>query len=350
MELKMELGDRSYTIHIKPNILKSLETILSPIIKGKRIYIITDDNVAPIYLDDVAKQFGNYAVYTYIIPNGEKSKSMENFRLILEDMASNGIQRNDMLIALGGGVVGDLSGFVAASYMRGIPWVQIPTTLLSQIDSSVGGKVAVNIPQGKNLVGAFYQPNCVLIDSETLKTLPDENVLDGMGELVKYAFISDLPIYDKLCDLKRVEDVLNHIDDLIYMSCSAKKAFVEEDELDLGLRKILNYGHTLGHAIEGHFNYKYTHGIAVANGMYMITEKAEKSGLTKAGVTEKLFQMLKGYDLLRTYDLTVDNMLPFIKRDKKTGSDSIDLILIDEIKKPYIKSMTFDEVEKLLRG
>ena len=247
-------------------------------------------------------------------------------------MVEVGITRNDMIIALGGGVVGDLAGFAAATYLRGIEYIQIPTTLLAQVDSSVGGKTAIDLPQGKNLVGSFYSPSLVLIDSELLKSLDNRNLLNGMAEVIKYSLIKSRELFQKLTEITSKEQLLDSLDEIIYMCCSIKKEIVEKDEFDRGDRMLLNFGHTLGHAIEAHYKYKkYLHGEAVAIGMSKITEYAYKNKMIDESVLIDLKSIMKHYGLLSNDEVNIKELLSYISKDKKKLGEDLNLIIVDEI-------------------
>lgn len=342
-ELSVSGLKRSYDILIERNLLKELGAKADEVIAKGKILLLSDRNVYDIY-GNIAMQslegYG-YQVIEYIIEPGEASKSMGNFASILEFMAKNNFTRTDGLIALGGGVVGDLGGFVAASYMRGIEWISCPTTLLSQVDSSVGGKVAVNLSAGKNLVGAFYNPTRVIIDSNTLDTLPDERLLDGLAEVIKYGCIWDSDFFDFLESGKNIDFVRQNADYIVEKCCNIKKQVVEEDEFDRGQRMILNFGHTLGHGIEAFYNYQgITHGYAVAIGMALITDYTEHHmKFTQRGTTKRIINILKSYKLPFGEDLEViKSSLDTIKRDKKVINGKLNLILLEKIGKAIYQS------------
>lgn len=338
-EIRLRLSKDEYSIFIEKGLIGKVSSYIKEINKGNKIALLTDDNIESIYghtLKDHLMDNG-YKVKMIVIKAGEQSKSMTMLQYIYEELLDFEITRGDLIITLGGGVVGDLGGFAAATYLRGIPFVQIPTTLLAQIDSSVGGKVAVNLPRGKNLVGSFYQPNAVLIDPNILSTLNKRNFNDGMAEVIKTACIQDKNLFEKLMALSK-EELLEQIEDIIYICCNIKRKIVEQDEKDMGERMLLNFGHTLGHAIEKYFNYeKYTHGEAVAMGMYNITQKSEALGITKNGTSEGLEKILKKYHL--SYKMpTMDRneIIKTIALDKKNKGDYINIILLREIGEAYI--------------
>ena len=308
--------------------------------QGKKVCIVSDSNVAPLYLNNYAKKLTESQVFSYVIPAGESSKSAENFVKIHSFLAENEFTRGDILLALGGGVVGDLTGFVASTYMRGIAYYQIPTTLLAMIDSSVGGKTAIDLPEGKNLVGSFYQPSGVYVDLSALHTLPKAEMENGMGELVKYAFL------DKEIT---VEDLQGGITDVLISKClSVKIAIVEADEREGGKRMLLNLGHTVGHAIENLSGYTVPHGACVAKGLsFAIAVSKSVYGLPDEKVAEmqNLLQF-SGIDLSCPYKK--EEILALIRRDKKAKHDGVDFVLIKDIGCCEIKRMDFSVLENIL--
>jgi 3-dehydroquinate synthase len=243
-----------------------------------------------------------------------------------------------------------LSGFAAATYLRGVPYIQIPTSLLAQVDSSVGGKVAVDLPWGKNLVGNFYQPKAVFIDPELLKTLDSKNIRDGLSEIIKYGCIRDENILDELMRFSGDEELLNNIDTIIYRCCSIKKSLVEKDEMDFGDRMLLNFGHTLGHAVEKYFGYKrYTHGEAVALGMAHITRNSAKLGVTENGALEYLEELLERFQLPSlTPQMEMTSVEDIIKLDKKNTGDGISLVMIRKMGQGFIKKIKLDDLGKYI--
>ena len=241
-------------------------------------------------------------------------------------------------VALGGGVVGDLTGFCASTLLRGIPFVQIPTTLLAQVDSSVGGKVAVNLPKGKNLVGAFYQPKLVLIDPTCLETLSDRTFSDGMAEVIKYGVILDEELFGKIEASPSRQSIMDIIDDVIFRSCQLKKMVVEEDELDLGGRMILNFGHTFGHAIEKKYNFTdYTHGEAVAAGMVMAAEYGENMGISAPGTASRIRKLVSAFNLPQDVAIDSQSFLDAVKVDKKGEGNIVSLVIPEKIGKVILK-------------
>ncbi len=308
--------------------------------QGKKVCFVSDSNVAPLYLNKYARKLNESQVFSYVIPAGEGSKSAENFVKIQSFLAENEFTRGDILVALGGGVVGDLTGFVASTYMRGIAYHQIPTSLLAMIDSSVGGKTAIDLPQGKNLVGSFYQPSGVYVDLSMLMTLPKAEMDNGMGELVKYAFL------DK--EITK-SDLRSGITDVLIAKClSAKIAVVEADEKESGKRMLLNFGHTVGHALEALSGYALPHGACVAKGIASAIALSKKVyGLSNEKVTEMQNLLhFSGIDLSSPYKK--EEILALIRRDKKAKHDGVDFVLIQDIGNCQIKRMEFSALENLL--
>ena len=286
-------------IYIEKNILKHANEKIKEIFKGKKIMIISDDQVYPLYGDDLTLNLEkDFKVHHVVVPHGEKSKRFDMLPTLYKACLDFKLTRTDLIIALGGGVIGDMAGFVASSYLRGVKLVQIPTSLLAQVDSSVGGKVAVDLPEGKNLVGAFYHPSMVLIDPCTLKTLDPHFISDGMGEVIKYGCIKDKKLFDQLNSYQNFEELYEFIDEIIYNCVNIKREVVEKDQFDFGDRLLLNFGHTYAHAIEQYYHYeKYSHGEAVGIGMYQITKLAESLDLTKTESSMQIKEILQKYNL-----------------------------------------------------
>lgn len=322
--------DRSYNILISKGLLSICGEEIFKVHKPCKAMIITDTNVSPLYAKRVKSSLENagFEVYISVFEAGEKSKNLNTISQFLSDLADNSFTRKDIVVALGGGVCGDMAGFTAATYMRGIEFIQIPTTLLSQVDSSVGGKTGVDIPQGKNLVGAFWQPSLVLIDSDTLKTLSQKYFCDGMGEVIKYGCIKDIELF-KTLEENNAADI---IDDIIERCVSIKRDVVERDEREAGERMLLNFGHTLAHSIEKAYNYEgVSHGEAVAVGMVMITRASENNGMTPNGTTKRIEKLCKKY-LLKTEDsLSISEMISGSLNDKKAEKDFLNLVILKEL-------------------
>ena len=340
MELKVNLEENSYPIIIEKGSIKNISKHLKDKFKGKKIAIISDNIVYGIYGNLIKEELEaeGYTAKAIVIPAGEKSKSFSTLPAVYNELLEFKLTRTDIILALGGGVVGDLAGFVASTYLRGVPFIQIPTTLLAQVDSSVGGKVGVDLEKGKNLVGSFYHPKLVIIDPEVLNTLSDRIFKDGLAEVIKYGCIKDKSLFDKLKDYKDKKALIEDIEEIIYTCCDIKRKVVEEDEKDTGERMLLNFGHTLGHAIEQYYKYeRYTHGEGVAIGMYQIMKSAYSKGLVAESVSEEIKDILIKYDLPYSLDgENIDELINVIKLDKKNINNSLSLILLKEIGESYI--------------
>lgn len=339
-ELKVNLKDANYSIQIGSSLISQKLPFLAEY-KGNRILIVSNQIVAPFYLSQLEKNISDHGIaqaniYSFLIADGEINKSKESFFLLLDYLIQNDFRRNDLIIALGGGVIGDLTGFVAASFQRGMNLIQVPTTLLSQVDSSVGGKTAINHSQGKNLIGAFYQPKQVIIDTDTLSSLPDREFISGLGEVAKYAFLGERNLR-KLLETKtreilaRDQTVLTQI---IYLCCQMKANIVAEDEKEMGKRAILNLGHSFAHALETLTGYThYLHGEAVSIGMVMAIALSVKKKMLEKQYLTAAKEMLKTLKLPITCDLSfsTDEFLKVMAKDKKNKSDSLRLVLLNEI-------------------
>ena len=318
----------AYDVLVERGILQKCGEIIKETVSAETCVIITDDNVNTYYADTVenALKASGFRTAKFVFPHGETSKSAETLLHIYSFLCQHEITRSDCLIALGGGVVGDITGFAAATFLRGLPYVQIPTSLLAQVDSSVGGKTAIDLPEGKNLVGAFKQPAVVLCDPDTLTTLPEAFLIDGMGEVIKYGMIADAELFRKLCsyDLSNIQE---HLDEIIPVCIGIKRDVVAEDELDTGLRMILNFGHTLGHAIEAYYHYEtYTHGCAVSAGMCL---------MTKYFNSEQEYQALKTcverYRLPSDVPAPLEELVSLCGNDKKRAGAKLRYIVCEPV-------------------
>lgn len=321
---------RPYNILIERGLIKNCGIEIRKVSKAKKVMVISDSNVFPIYGDTVVNSLkdNGFEVFRYVFKAGEQSKKLETIYAFYNELVNNSLTRSDLIVALGGGVTGDMSGFAAATYLRGIDFVQIPTSLLSQVDSSVGGKTGVDIPQGKNLVGAFWQPNAVLIDPDTLNTLTDHFFADGMGEVIKYGCIKSEELF-KALEEKEAKEI---IDDIIYQCVKIKRDVVERDEHDHGERALLNFGHTLGHAIEKEYNFKgISHGQAVAVGMVMMTKASEMAGITPIGTSDRIAKLCKKYNLPTADKTPIENIVKSSFSDKKSSASNISLIVLNRI-------------------
>ena len=337
MKLTVNLGENSYPIFIENGIIKKSGEHISQIFSGQKIMIVSDDNVFPLYGQQVMDSLKDYECYSLVLPHGEPTKNFQSLPKIYTAMLDAKLTRSDLVIALGGGVIGDLAGFAAASYLRGIKLVQIPTSLLAQVDSSVGGKVAVDLPQGKNLVGAFYQPKMVLIDPDVLNTLPEHFIKDGMGEVIKYGCIKDGSLFDRLCAHSSFEDLKPELPEIIARCVDIKRIVVEADQFDTGERMLLNFGHTLAHTIEQYYNYeRESHGEAVGIGMYQITLMAEGKGLTGSGCADQIKKALDIYVLPSSCGLPVTDLTKAITLDKKNLNGKLNVVLLKELGSSYV--------------
>lgn len=328
-QLTVNTGKR-YDILIERGIINKCGELIKEVSKATRVAVISDSNVMKIYGDTVINSLisNGFITSAFEFPAGESSKRLSTIEQIYNHLADNGFTRSDLIVALGGGVTGDMAGFAAATFLRGIEFIQIPTSLLAQVDSSVGGKTGVDIAQGKNLVGAFWQPSLVLIDSDTLKTLPQRHINDGMAEIIKYGCIKSKTLFETLEQTNAIEI----IDDIIFECVSIKRDVVSRDELDKGERALLNFGHTLGHALEKIHNYtKLTHGEGVAIGMVMITNASQKQNLTTAGTAKRIEKLCQKYGLPTTDNSSIMEIASATAGDKKSKGTSIDLIILNEI-------------------
>lgn len=330
-KLHMNLTN-GYDIYIGRDLLKDVDKYFN---LNRKVLIISDSGVPNIYLETVSKKCK--ASKIVVFEQGEKNKNLDTYKFCLDKAIDFGMDRKDVVVAIGGGVVGDLAGFVASSYMRGIDFYNIATTTLSQIDSSIGGKVAVDHHGLKNIVGAFYQPKGVLIDLDTLKTLDERNVNNGLVEAIKAGLIGDKELFAMFEN----EDSIS-LEEVIYHSLCLKKRVVEEDEKELGLRKILNFGHTIGHGIETYENGKYIHGECVGIGMMKIIEDPE--------IRERLKKVLIKYKLPYDTNYETNKLMEIIKHDKKAKGDNIDIVVVDKIGEARIKSVDYKYLEDVLNG
>lgn len=340
LTLNVDLAERSYPIIIGQNLI-SPDNLL-PFIKHRQVMIVTNETVAPLYLESVETALPGKDVAVTTLPDGERFKNLDSINEIFNQLLAKRHNRSTTLIALGGGVIGDMTGFAAATYQRGVDFVQIPTTLLSQVDSSVGGKTGVNHSMGKNMIGAFYQPKSVIIDIDTLQTLNGSELSAGMAEVIKYGLIRDSKF------LKWLEDHLEEVFDLnaevmekaIYRSCELKSLVVAEDETEQGIRAILNLGHTFGHAIEAFTQYKsWLHGEAVAAGMMMATDLSVRLGaLTKSDLKRVEDILVRAKLPTRPpKEMTANDFLRFMAVDKKVIDGKLRLILMKSIGEAYVE-------------
>ncbi len=321
---------RPYEIKLGRGLLKQAGALIREVHNGAKALIVCDSNVAPLYAPTVRDSLiraGYRTVTVLTFPAGEQHKRLETVMHMYTALANNRFDRSDVIVALGGGVTGDMAGYAAATWMRGIPFVQIPTSLLAQVDSSIGGKTGVDIKEGKNLVGAFWQPIRVIADIDTLSTLPKDYVTDGMGEVVKSACIRDKTLFELLEKDQEFSPEL--LMEIVKRCMMVKCRVVENDEHESGERKLLNFGHTLGHALEKHMNYRgVSHGCAVSIGMVTVTAASERNGLTEAGTTARLAALCKKFGLPTKAPCDTAAYLDAVKLDKKCVGGSVDLVLM----------------------
>ena len=339
--LSVDLAERSYPIHIGPGLLAQGDLIARHLPHPKAV-IITNTVVAPLYLETLSKALveQQISVQSIILPDGENHKDWQTLNRVFDALLAHRAERKTTLIALGGGVIGDLAGFAAAVYQRGAPFIQIPTTLLAQVDSSVGGKTAINHPLGKNMIGAFYQPRAVIADTDTLKTLPDRELSAGIAEIVKYGVIGDAAFFEWL-DAHMDRLIARDPATLAYaieVSCRNKAAIVACDEREEGARALLNFGHTFGHAIESGLGYGvWLHGEAVAAGMVIAARVSQHLGLTDTASVERIVRLLKRARLpVLGPDLGADRYLELMGHDKKVEGGKIRFILLRGIGKTFV--------------
>lgn len=341
--LNVALGDRSYPIHIGLNLLDKSELIL-PHLKGKQVAIVTNTTVAPLYLENLAQPLraAGVSVVPIILPDGEAYKNSETLNLIYDALLQSRCERSTTLIALGGGVIGDITGYAAATYLRGVPFIQVPTTLLAQVDSSVGGKTGINHPLGKNMIGAFYQPQMVLVDITTLNTLPQRELSAGLAEIIKYGLIRDA---DFFLWLERNMDLLSALNPdamsyAIYRSCQNKAQVVAADERESGERALLNLGHTFGHAIENAMGYGvWLHGEAVAAGTMLAADLSRRMGWLTNDDINRMAAIFKAANLpIVPPNIGVERYLDLMGLDKKVVDGKIRLVLQQGIGKSVVTS------------
>lgn len=350
--LTVSLPGRDYDILIERGLLtRAGELCKAVLLRARKLAVVTDTNVGPLYAKWVkaALEGAGFTVQVTTLPAGEHTKCVDSLSELWEGFMAFGLTRTDAVIALGGGVIGDLAGFAAATVLRGVDFVQIPTTLLAQVDSSVGGKVAIDLKAGKNLAGAFWQPRLVLMDPDVLDTLDDKTFADGMAEVIKYGCIRDEDFFDFLESHPSRALVMENIEHVLYTCCDLKREVVVEDERDTGVRMLLNFGHTLGHAYELAGNYElYTHGQAVAAGMVKAAELGAALAVTPAGTARRITALLEQFRLPTAISCTHAQYADAVGLDKKGAGADISLILLERIGHAVARKMPKAEVLKLL--
>lgn len=336
---------KGYDILIEKGIISRCADYIKNVTNAKKICLVSDTNVHPLYADVVKQSLenGGFEICEYVYSAGEESKTTATVVSMVEFMAQNELTRNDLVVALGGGVCGDMAGFASAVYLRGIDFVQIPTSLLAQVDSSVGGKTAVDLPQGKNLCGAFHQPALVLIDTDTLDTLTAHFFSDGMAEAIKTGCIKSKELFD----LIELGDTKECIDEIVYRCVQIKAGVVERDEKEHGERALLNFGHTPGHAIEKLHNFsQVSHGEAVGMGMVIMARAGEINGITAVGTADRIARVLRKFDLRIEDSNSLCDIISAMNADKKRTGSAIKFILLNSIGDAFIKEISYGDIPK----
>ncbi len=348
--LTVELGERSYPIHIDAHLL-SKANLFDGLIKSKKAVIVTNDVIKPLLLESLQSCLQEVELEVVVLPDGEQHKTLSSFEKVITRLLEIHAGRDTTLIALGGGVIGDLTGYVAASFQRGMPFIQIPTTLLSQVDSSVGGKTAVNHPLGKNMIGAFYQPKAVFIDTATLTTLPAREFAAGMAEVIKYGIIHDVTFFDWI--EQNVDSLLNQeqgaLKRAIFRCCQIKAEIVEQDEQEAGIRALLNLGHTFGHAIEAEQGYgNWLHGEAVAAGIVLASQCSVKKNWLSTSEFCRIEALLKKFQLPITApaDMGMQAFMKHMRHDKKVEAGQIRFVLPKGLGHAVVTKDVSDELLK----
>ncbi|RJP58491.1 MAG: 3-dehydroquinate synthase [Deltaproteobacteria bacterium] len=353
-KITVNLGSRSYPICFGYSNLVELGKVIREFDFSDRIGVVTNPEVARLFFNTVERSLrdAGFNVFTIEIPDGEGYKSLEWTSILYDKLVSLKMDRKSALVALGGGVIGDITGFAAATFLRGIPYIQVPTTLLAQVDSSVGGKTGVNHPKGKNLIGAFYQPRLVFIDVDTLKTLPESEFISGLAEVIKYGIIWDSDLFKDLEDnLERIIGLdRKYILRIVKRCCSIKAKIVEEDEKESGVRSVLNFGHTIGHAIEALTDYKsYKHGEAVAIGMVTATQLSVEMGVCNESVFHRVKTLIQRAGLPTDLpEFPKDEYVSAIELDKKMRSNKVKFVLAEDIGRVKFADLAAEDISKYL--
>ena len=337
---------KPYDVIIGEDVLRVIPDKIKELSKANNIAIITDDNVDKLYSKNLLEMLKNagFNAIKFVFSHGENHKSMATVCDILEFLAENNVTRSDLIIALGGGIVGDVSGYVASSYLRGIDFIQVPTTFLAAIDSSVGGKTGVNLKAGKNLAGAFYQPRLVVCDIKTFDTLPKENFKEGMAEAIKYGAICDRELFNILSSKEEWD-----IKSVIERCVKIKAEIVSQDEFDKGKRQLLNFGHTIGHAIERATSFEISHGIAVGIGMAIISKISDDLKWSKEDTYSQIVKCLNNNQIPTSTDIKAEELLSVMIKDKKINGDTINLVVPEEIGNCVLKNIKVLELKEVLK-
>lgn len=341
-------ASKTYEIKIGSKLLSTIGQEVTTLGGAEKICVVSDSNVFPLYGRTVADSLisAGFQVCDFVFPAGEASKNAETFVALLNHLAQQQLTRSDVIVALGGGVVGDLTGFAAACYLRGIRFVQIPTTLLAAVDSSVGGKTAIDLVAGKNLAGAFYQPSLVLCDIDTLNTLPREIFRDGCAEVIKYAVLYDPQLFGQLAD----QGLSFDREDVITRCVRWKQRVVMEDEFDTGCRMKLNLGHTIGHGVEARSGFTISHGMAVGIGMAIVSRSAAAAGFCTRDCCERIIELLNSFHLPTNTQFTSEELFSFTLSDKKRSGDSVKLILPRAIGSCEIVPTPIEELKSFIQA
>lgn len=351
MEKVQVNASRKYDIYIGNNLLAHAGEYISRVHEPCKAFIVTDKTVKELYSGTVTASLSaaGFEVYDFAFDAGEGSKNMETISNIVEEMAEKQFTRGDLIVALGGGIAGDVAGFAASVFLRGIPFVQIPTTLLAAVDSSVGGKTGVNLKSGKNLAGAFWQPSLVLCDCDTFKTLPYETFLDGIAEAVKYGVISDAELFNRLYEAgEKLYSEQDNLIGIVKRCVSIKADIVMKDERDTGLRQLLNLGHTIGHAVEKASGYEITHGHAVALGMLMISKACADMGICKATCHSRISDILSSFGFPSASPFSAEVLLDAMLKDKKRSGNTITLVLPKEIGRCVLEKVPVERLAQFI--
>ena len=341
-------ASRSYNVHIGSDLLPQIGAQTRSTVGGRIAAIISDDRVWPLYGNTVLSSLKNagYEVCHFVFPAGEMQKNAQILLSILNFLAENGLTRSDVILALGGGVAGDITGFAASIYLRGIAYIQIPTTLLAMVDSSVGGKTAIDLPAGKNLVGAFYQPSLVLCDVNTLQTLPEDIFLDGCAEVIKYAILYDPPLFRLLCETKQAFPR----EEVVAKCIQWKRDVVARDEFDKGARQLLNLGHTIGHSVEANSDFAISHGLGVAIGTAIVTRAACHFGVCTEETRDQILSILSDFGFPITTGYSAASLFDYAQTDKKRFGNTIHLIVPKAIGDCVIHNTPIDELESFIKA
>jgi len=350
--LTVTVNSYKYTVTTETGIFFRLGSVLNNLYPGRKIAVITDETIKELYSEHLTKQMQDAGIEWKLIalPPGEGSKSFSMLPKLYSELLDFQLTRDDVIVAFGGGVILDITGFTAATYLRGVNLVLFPTTLMSMVGASIGGKNGANLPEGKNLAGTFFQPDHVLIDPGFVRTLPDSVLADGMAEVIKYACVFDPDLFSDLISRIEKGDAAG-IESIIYRCCLIKKQVLEQDGRDNGIAMLLNFGHTLGHCIEDYYpDGTYTHGQAVAIGMYAIAAAGERRGLTEPGTADLIQKILVAYDLPYKLppDADIDSIVETVKRDKKRRGDKLNLVLLEKIGKGYLHQIGKADYAKFL--